>query len=69
MVSWLEAVSWISIIFGFVTAGIISIDLVPHPQKMRIMDIVWPVTGLYFPLIGLWFYHAMGGQRRPTRQP
>jgi hypothetical protein len=60
MMSWLEAVSWISIILGFVTAGIISIDLVPHPQKMRIMDIVWPVTGLYFPLIGLWFYHAMG---------
>jgi hypothetical protein len=58
MVSWLEAVSWISIILGFVTAGIISIDLVAHPQKMRIMDIVWPVTGLYFPLIGLWFYHA-----------
>jgi hypothetical protein len=44
--SWLEAVSWISIILGFVTAGIISIDLVAHPQKMRIMDIVWPVTGL-----------------------
>src|ERR1700724_4116500 len=60
MMSWLEAVSWISIILGFVTAGIISIDLVAHPQKMRIMDIVWPVTGLYFPLIGLWFYHAMG---------
>jgi len=58
--SWLDAVSWISIILGFVTAGIISIDLIPHPQKMRIMDIVWPVTGLYFPLIGLWFYHAMG---------
>lgn len=58
--SWLEAVSWISIILGFVTAAIISIDLVPHRQKMRIMNIVWPVTGLYFPLIGLWFYHAMG---------
>src|SRR3984893_3129464 len=60
MMSWLDAVSWISIIFGFVTAGIISNDLVAHPQKMGIMNIVWPVTGLYFPLIGLWFYHAMG---------
>jgi hypothetical protein len=27
---------------------------------MRIMNIVWPVTGLYFPLVGLWFYHSMG---------
>ena len=58
--SWLDAVSWISIIFGFVTAGIISNYLVAHPQKMGIMNIVWPVTGLYFPLIGLWFYRAMG---------
>jgi hypothetical protein len=57
---WLDAMSWISIILGFVTAGIISGDVVAHPQKMRIMDIVWPITGLYFPLIGLWFYHAMG---------
>jgi hypothetical protein len=60
MMSWLDAVSWISIILGFVTAGIIANDLVAHPQRMRIMNIVWPVTGLYFPLIGLWFYHAMG---------
>lgn len=27
---------------------------------MAIMNIVWPVTGLYFPLVGLWFYYAMG---------
>jgi hypothetical protein len=60
MMPWLDAMSWISIILGFVTAGIISGDVVAHPQKMRIMDIVWPITGLYFPLIGLWFYHAMG---------
>ena len=24
------------------------------------MNIVWPVTGLYFPLVGLWFYYSMG---------
>jgi len=35
-------------------------DLSAHPQKMPIMNIVWPVTGLYFPLLGIWFYHAMG---------
>jgi hypothetical protein len=46
--SWLDAVSWISIILGFVTAGIISLDLVPHPQKMRIMDILWPVKAFIF---------------------
>jgi hypothetical protein len=59
MMSWLEAVSWISIVLGFVTA-VMCIDLVQRPQKMRIMNIVWPVTGLYFPLIGLWFYKSVG---------
>jgi Domain of unknown function (DUF4396) len=60
MMPWLDVVSWISIVLGFVTAGIMCIDLVQHPQKMRIMNIVWPITGLYFPLIGLWFYNSMG---------
>src|SRR3954470_8815418 len=58
--SWLELLSWTSVALGFLTAGIIAADLMAHPQQMRIMNIVWPVTGLYFPLAGLWFYHAMG---------
>ena len=58
--SWLDVLSWTSVVFGFLTAGIISVDLIAHPQKMRIMNIVWPVTGLYFPLVGLWFYRRMG---------
>src|SRR5438445_2590338 len=58
--SWLDVLSWTSVALGFLTAGIISVDLIAHPQKMRIMNIVWPVTGLYFPLVGLWFYHTMG---------
>ncbi|MDB5540781.1 MAG: hypothetical protein JWQ89_2508 [Devosia sp.] len=58
--SWLDVLSWTSVALGVLTAVIISIDLIAHPQKMRIMNIVWPVTGLYFPLLGLWFYSAMG---------
>lgn len=58
--SWLDVVSWISIVLGFLTAGIISLDVAAHPQKMRIMNIVWPVTGLYFPVVGWSLYSAMG---------
>ena len=58
--SWLEVVSWISIALGFVTAGIISIDVTAHRQKMPIMNVVWPITSLYFPLIGFWLYQTMG---------
>jgi hypothetical protein len=67
--SWLDVLSWTSVVFGFLTAGIISVDLIAHPQKMWIMNIVWPVTGLYFPLVGLWFYRRMGGRWRPMRRP
>ncbi|MGH7247929.1 MAG: DUF4396 domain-containing protein, partial [Pseudomonadota bacterium] len=60
MAQWLIALSWLSIVLGLLTAGVIAADAVRHPQSMRIMNIVWPVTGLYFPLIGLWLYSAMG---------
>ena len=60
MPQWLVILSWVSIILGLVTAGIIAADIVRHPQQMKIMNIVWPVTGLYFPLVGWWFYASMG---------
>ena len=60
MPQWLVLLSWISIILGLVTAGTIAADVMRHPQHMKIMNIVWPVTGLYFPLIGWWLYSAMG---------
>lgn len=68
MPHWLLILSWVSIILGAVTAGMIALEVSAHPQKMRIMNIVWPVTGLYFPLIGIWFYRAMGRPWQLTRQ-
>lgn len=64
MVGWemsaLAILSSVAVGLGFVTAAIILADEIAHPQAMTIMNIVWPVTGLYLPLIGLWFYRAMG---------
>lgn len=60
MPQWLAIPSSVSIILGLVTAGIIAADIVRHPQQMKIMNIVWPVTGLYFPLVGWWLYALMG---------
>lgn len=60
MPEWLVILSWISIALGFVTAGAIASDVVRHPQRMAIMNIVWPVTGLYFPIVGWWLYASMG---------
>ncbi|MDE2166333.1 MAG: DUF4396 domain-containing protein [Alphaproteobacteria bacterium] len=60
MPQWLIVLSWASILLGLATAVIIAADVVRHPQSMKIMNIVWPVTGLYFPLAGWWLYTSMG---------
>ncbi|HEX7064970.1 MAG TPA: DUF4396 domain-containing protein [Bacillales bacterium] len=59
--SWLEVLSWIAIVIGFLQAVVITIDVSRHPQQMMpIMNIVWPLTGLYFPLAGMLAYYKLG---------
>jgi hypothetical protein len=52
--------AWISLVIAFGCAAIIVFDEFRHPQKMRIMNIVWPVTGLYFSVFALWAYFRVG---------
>ncbi|EFI53320.1 Uncharacterised protein [Afipia felis] len=35
MPHWLIVVSWVSIITGFATAGIVTFDVIRHPQRMQ----------------------------------
>jgi hypothetical protein len=53
-------ISRLSLILAFLSALIIAVDEVRHPQKMGVMNIVWPVTALYFSLAGLWAYFHIG---------
>ncbi|MDA3922293.1 MAG: DUF4396 domain-containing protein [Salinisphaera sp.] len=55
----LAIVSWIVIILGVLTALAIALDIRQRPQHMTVMNITWPITGLYFPVIGWWMYIAM----------
>src|SRR4029077_17785678 len=41
-------------------AVVIALHEVAHPQHMKIMNVVWPVTGLYLPVIGWWAYTGLG---------
>ncbi len=45
---------------GFLSALIIAIDLLRHPQQMWIMNLVWPITGLYAGPLALWGYFTAG---------
>lgn len=60
MAQWLVFFSWVAIILGLLTAIVIAVDVLAHPQKMKIMNVVWPITGLYLPVIGCWLYAVMG---------
>ena len=64
--AWLHLLSIFALVLGFVTAGVIMIDLVRHPQKMWIMDIVWPVVALFGTVLTIWAYFRYG--RLSTRE-
>ena len=54
------ALAWVSLGIAFVCAIVIAIDELRHPQKMWIMNIVWPVNALYLSVFGLWCYFRIG---------
>lgn len=56
----LATISWISIALGIATALVIAADVRRHPQPMGVMNVTWPITGLYFPVLGIWMYWRMG---------
>ncbi len=58
---WLEVLSWISIVAGVVCAVVVLGDIrMGHPQKMKVMEWVWPLTCLYAGPLGLWAYYGIG---------
>ena len=57
---WLELLATASLALAFLCATIIIGLLYARPQKMWIMNIVWPVTALYFGPISVWGLWRMG---------
>ena len=58
--TWLHALAILSLLFGFAAATAIAIDVTRHPQHMKIMNIVWPVTALFGSVLALWGYFRYG---------
>ena len=60
----LEIFAIISLILAGLSALVIvyDISIAGNRQKMGIMEVVWPVTALYFGPFGIWAYWAMGRQ-------
>jgi len=56
----LGVISWASLGIAFACSAVILVDVVRHPQKMGIMNVVWPVTPLYGSVFALWAYFRRG---------
>ena len=57
----LQIVSILSLISGFLCASVILFSIFPYRrQPMKIMEAVWPLTGLWAGWIGLWAYFRIG---------
>ena len=58
-------ISKIFIVIGILSALSISIDILKNPQKeMPIMNIVWPINGLWAGIFGVWAYFTIGKHRK-----
>ena len=81
---WLNILAMAWLAAAGASASIIIVDLLAgHPQRMWIMNIVWPITALYFGPLALWAYFeggrmsegkAMerdkeGGENTPSQKP
>ena len=58
--NWLHILSIVWLIFGAACALVIAADEMRHPQKMWIMNIVWPVVALFGTFFTLWLYFSYG---------
>lgn len=56
----LTTISWVFLGIGLLSSLIILVDVGKHPQKMTIMNVVWPINGWFFGPIALWTYFKWG---------
>lgn len=59
---WAETVAWISLGIAFFSSIVILLDelVLGHRQQMSVMNLVHPITALYWGPVWLWAYLARG---------
>lgn len=59
---WIEVLGWVSLGIAFASALVILVDIYGrgYRQKMAVMDLVYPITALYWGPVALWFYFRHG---------
>jgi hypothetical protein len=60
----LSMLAWISLAAAFASALTILIDEIRHPQKMAVMNVVWPISALYLSFFAVWAYFRIGREKK-----
>lgn len=70
-VPWFSVLAALAVASGILCALVVALDIavLGHRQRMRVMELVWPITALYSGPIGLAAYRAWGRQPRHGEQP
>jgi hypothetical protein len=67
LAAWIEPLAVVSLAVAAACVAVIIADLLAgHAQHMWIMNLVWPITALYFGPLALWAYFTWG--RLATRR-
>ena len=56
----MEWIAWVSIVVAVLSGIVIAFDEVRRPQKMGVMNLVWPITALYLSVFAVWWYWRVG---------
>jgi hypothetical protein len=55
-----QVLAWLSLGVAFFCAAIITTHEIRNPQKMMVMNLVWPLTAVYLSVFGLFLYFRFG---------
>lgn len=64
----LNIIAILSIVLAVICAIGIAVDELRRPQKMGVMNVVWPVTALYFSVFAVWAYARFGRTKPGSEQ-
>jgi hypothetical protein len=67
--TWLTWCAYVALALGILSAIVIVIDLLAgHPQRMAVMNVVWPIAGLYFGPFAVWAYWRFARHTEPQQR-
>lgn len=65
--AWLHGLAMASLVLAVACAIAIALDELRHPQRMGVINLVWPLTALFGSLLWLAAYYRWGRASRVTK--